>query len=232
MAVLNYNVISKRIRERKVKKIAFVFILIFLITFNQLIFDIKPQSAIKKNYSNFYDTLLPHPTQELNVYQQYAFHTPINISSDSDFASQGFNGSGTTDDPYLIEGFNITAGSSELITIKDTTVHFSIKNNFLNGLSIALKAIVLFNVTYGTIEHNFVLNHKSNAVSLHFSNHNVIVNNNVCDNAATGIKLDWCENNSITNNTIYNNSINGISVLVSNNNNILYNTIRNNLAMA
>jgi len=39
----------------------------------------------------------------------YTSHAPITISSNADFSTQGWPGSGTVDDPYVIEGLNITS---------------------------------------------------------------------------------------------------------------------------
>ena len=39
----------------------------------------------------------------------YTPHAPITITSNADFSTQGWPGSGTVDDPYVIEGLNITS---------------------------------------------------------------------------------------------------------------------------
>ncbi|MGQ4871972.1 MAG: hypothetical protein ACP6IT_09065, partial [Candidatus Thorarchaeota archaeon] len=41
----------------------------------------------------------------------YVEHGAINIGSDAQFSWQGWPGSGTEADPYVIEGFNITTSS-------------------------------------------------------------------------------------------------------------------------
>jgi len=55
-------------------------------------------------------------------------HDPIYITSDSGFAV--FPGSGTEEDPYLIDGYNITTTSTG-ISITDTTKHFVIRNCYV-----------------------------------------------------------------------------------------------------
>jgi hypothetical protein len=57
----------------------------------------------------------------------YTKHEPIVIHNNSDFSDQGWPGSGTFDDPYVIEGFNITDNATG-ISIRNTTVYFEIRN--------------------------------------------------------------------------------------------------------
>jgi parallel beta-helix repeat protein len=161
--------------------------------------------------------------------ESYRIHAPINITSDSDFVTQGYNGSGTIEDPYRIEGLNITSNSSQLIRIRDTTAYFWIKSNILDGLGNSSNAISLFNVSNGLIEDNLMINHTLNAISLYLSDSHTIVNNTICNNTAMGIKLVISKNNNIINNTIYNNKLEGIYFLTSENNSIKSNDIRENL---
>ncbi|MFX1255618.1 MAG: hypothetical protein ACFFCZ_28705, partial [Promethearchaeota archaeon] len=62
-------------------------------------------------------------------------HTPIFIDDNSDFSTLGFNGSGTSGDPYLIENFFFNSSSATLISIQNTNVHFTIRNNLLDGVN-------------------------------------------------------------------------------------------------
>jgi len=70
---------------------------------------------------------------------EYISHSPISIISDS--ALSAFPGSGTPEDPYVIEGYNITTTSSCSIYISGTTKYFAIRNCYLraenNGIGIA-----------------------------------------------------------------------------------------------
>jgi len=81
-------------------------------------------------------------------------HAPIHIDGDSDFdnqaASEGWDGSGTRDDPYIIEGYSITSTDSTLpIHILNTTRYFSIVNCTitLEESSTARYGIYLRNIT-------------------------------------------------------------------------------------
>ncbi|MFW9993622.1 MAG: right-handed parallel beta-helix repeat-containing protein [Candidatus Odinarchaeota archaeon] len=85
-------------------------------------------------------------------------HDPIYINEDSDFGISGynFNGSGTELDPYIIEGYNITSSSANLIHVVNTTEHFIIRNNLLNGIGGSYSGILLENVTNGLITGNII----------------------------------------------------------------------------
>jgi parallel beta-helix repeat protein len=82
-----------------------------------------------------------------------ADHVPITIDEDADFVSQGWPGTGTSGDPYIISGLNITfAIGMILISITDTTAYFVIRDCFLSQGSTTW-AIDFHNATNGVIEH-------------------------------------------------------------------------------
>jgi parallel beta-helix repeat protein len=195
---------------------------------NFYIFDIMDQLLIKTQYSDFQEPLTQVIATKRVDIQQYTPHAPITISSDSEFASQGFNGSGTVTDPYQIEGLNITSSNSVLIVIRHTTAYFTLKNNILNGIAQASLGISLFNVANGTIENNLIFNHESIGIVLDLASYNIITNNTLTNNL-NGIKLGpGIEGprgyNTVTNNAIINNRLNGI-ISDGSRNNILSNNI-------
>lgn len=65
----------------------------------------------------------------------YTEHDVIVIRNNSDFETQGWPGTGTKGDPYIIEDLLIATSESDTmcIDIRDTTVHFVIRNCFLYG---------------------------------------------------------------------------------------------------
>ncbi|MFX1252161.1 MAG: nitrous oxide reductase family maturation protein NosD [Promethearchaeota archaeon] len=181
----------------------------------------------------------------------YTSHEPILITSNSQFTSQGFSGSGTQDDPYRIEGLNITPLASGLIRIQDTTVHVLIRENFLNGLNTASSAIFLSNVNNIKIEGNFivnntdtgltidsssnitcennVLNYNQNGIDITKASDVIILNNSIFNNDYGINLLNSADNNIITNNSIYNNQQHGIRLEYSSHNTVTYNTLSNNV---
>lgn len=60
-------------------------------------------------------------------------HDPIVISNDDDFQTQNWPGEGTAEDPYIIEGLNITTNDI-CISIYGTSKHFIIRDCFLRSL--------------------------------------------------------------------------------------------------
>ncbi|MFX1286090.1 MAG: nitrous oxide reductase family maturation protein NosD [Promethearchaeota archaeon] len=176
----------------------------------------------------FSDDQAAHPRMSTSKIHQFNPHEPIIIEDDYGFDSQGFPGSGTIDDPYRIEGFNITSSNGTSIVISRTENYFCIRNNFLHGLSSAEFGIEFSGVEHGTIENNIVTNYSTSGITLRGSNNNVIINNTITNNDGTGIYLQDSENNTISNNTISNNDSTGIFLDSSVNNFISDNSVFNN----
>lgn len=83
----------------------------------------------------------------------YAIHDPIVITSDSDFVDQGWIGSGTEANPYLLKDLNITS-TVTCVNITDTQVHFIIRNCVINASwAHPGTGVYLENVTHGVIEN-------------------------------------------------------------------------------
>lgn len=94
-------------------------------------------------------------------------HDPILISSNDDFAGQanieGWFGSGTLVEPYIIEKLRIRGGSFQ-IRIEHTNVYFVIRNCvLLDGTD---QCIYLVNVTNGMIKSTTILRVMDNSVFL------------------------------------------------------------------
>jgi len=170
--------------------------------------------------------------------RQGTAHAPIHINGNADFANQAANehwpGSGTENDPYIIEGYDIDAyGGSYGIWIKNTDVYFVIRNcyvfNATNGASAPYGAgIALNNVRNGTITEN---NLSGNYMGIYMlsSPNNTITGNNATTNSWHGIILESSSNNNITKNNASGNGYYGIYLRYSSDNNtIAYNLISKN----
>ncbi|MFX1514654.1 MAG: right-handed parallel beta-helix repeat-containing protein, partial [Promethearchaeota archaeon] len=153
----------------------------------------------------------------------YVEHAPIYIDENGDFTSHGFSGSGTLNDPYRIEGLNITASNGDLISISDTTAYFRIKDNFLNGLNGEHSGIFLTNIINGKIENNLIYNNGFDGIFLDNSKNNAFINNTIHNNTGCGIFHYLSNDNIIENNTIYNNEAAGIFLEDSDNYEIIHN---------
>ncbi len=180
-----------------------------------------------------------------------SIHAPIGINNDTDFANQaaseGWRGTGTVADPYIIENYDIDAhGEGNAIYIGNTTVYFVVRSCTLYNASFHSwpystgAGIALYNVQNGKIENNTATNNywaiftwysgnnsidKNNATNndkgifLYNSGNNTITNNNANSNN-NGIHLYNSSNNTITNNNATKNG-NGIYLECSSNNNII-----------
>jgi parallel beta-helix repeat protein len=80
----------------------------------------------------------------------YEEHDPLVIGGDEEFALNGFTGSGTAEDPYVINELNITSRNTG-ITIMNTTAYFILRDCFVKA-TYSDHGIILQNVTFGSIE--------------------------------------------------------------------------------
>ena len=124
----------------------------------------------------------------------YTSHAPIRIDSNSEFASlassEGWTGSGTTIDPYIIAGLEIS-GSGDAghgIYIGNVTSSFIIQGCHLHNVTdigasddYFNSGLILFNVENGKIIENTVKNN-AQGIRLINSNNNYIYHNNFITN--------------------------------------------------
>ena len=135
--------------------------------------------------------------------QKYTTHEPISIFSDDFFLSLGFPRSGSIEDPYRIEGFHIfMSGGGDTIAIRDTTVFFVIRDNYLEGEGANSWAISLTDVRHGIIENNIAVLHDFCIVL--YSSHNITFLRNTLSNNGAGIHMEDSDDNFISNNLINN----------------------------
>ncbi|MFX0122589.1 MAG: NosD domain-containing protein [Candidatus Hodarchaeota archaeon] len=136
---------------------------------------------------------------------------PLTIHGNADF--RGFPGSGTSNDPYRIEGYNIIDPRETLISISDTDAYFSLSDNNLDGMMVTAWGINLNNVSHGTIRDNHVIR-AGDGIALYFSDNNVVTDNTLLYCLANGIRLEnTTDNNLITNNII---RFNGAGIWIGN----------------
>ena len=162
--------------------------------------------------------------------------TSIYINNDPEFASmaasKGWPGDGTSGDPYIIDGYHISATVYPFaIYIGNTTVHFvvsncTLSNNISSGNEVSA-GIVLYNVINGRLTEN---NCSSNQVGiwLMYSDYNMIENNSCMDDFY-GIALMTSSHNTLVSNSCPLNIGFGIFLFESSNSNLLIkNTCRSN----
>ena len=158
----------------------------------------------------------------------YVTHDPITITSNADFAAQGFPGSGTPEVPYVIAGYNITT-TETCISIQDTDAYFVIRYCFLTGGSSGhgISGIKFHNVTHGETRNN-TISQKDYGVYLSYSSNNNTVVNNTISGSDYGVHLYYgSRDNVVVNNTILGNLI-GVFLYRCYNNTLSSNIMVNN----
>ena len=173
-------------------------------------------------------------------YEYQASHDPIYINGNDEFTSENgvTGGSGTSDDPYIIENWEINASFQDGITIRNTSVNFSIMNCLVHNGGINFDGIVFINVTNGVIEVTKITGNRNGIMfrtqypGKENSENNIIRYNNILSNKNDGIHFEhtgwgYHSNNFIAHNNIsYNNR--GIYLIMSAYNHIVANNIISN----
>lgn len=206
---------------------------------NGLVFPFNTQdegnerdSSIKSNNVNEYPKIKVNPSIGSKMFEGALSqsHDPIIIRSNSDFEKLGFKGIGTLNDPYLIEGLNLTSMAERLIDIQNTDVYFEIRNNRLDGLTAGLHGIFLANITHATIRGNVIKNSVHNGILMGRGGDIWIMDNWIFQHGSNGIQVHDSDNFEINGNIIYNNRNVGIWLRdnVIEEGTITNNTIRDN----
>jgi parallel beta-helix repeat protein len=152
---------------------------------------------------------------------------PIFIKNDNSFTSANgvTGGSGTQNDPYIIENLVIDASGADGIKIQNTTKCFIIRNCLVENGGNSHSGIFLDNVVNGRIESNTCSNN-DHGIHLVGSSNNTLTNN-TCSNNDHGIHLMSSSSNILSNNTCLNNA-HGIHLMFSSGNILDNNACENN----
>ncbi|MBN2230857.1 MAG: right-handed parallel beta-helix repeat-containing protein [Candidatus Thorarchaeota archaeon] len=156
----------------------------------------------------------------------YTEHAKINVTDNSEFASQGFTGNGILGDPYLLEGVNIT-DSGTLINIQDTTAYVEIRDCYFSGTTPITKAIELNNADHVTVQGCKFSD--VGGANVQSSNNFSFIENEINGTSNFGVYLWSCPFGNISDNMIDGRPIGKQIVLMysdgsSTNGNTLYNT--------
>ena len=209
-----------------VKKIILIFLFLCLLYLSSITLVLGDPG---NNWTSFH---VQHQIQPTKCFQKisntYTNHSPIYISNNNSFTPQGFSGSGTSTDPYLLENYRITNNTEpNLIGIKNTNAYFIIRNNYIDGINKSPTGIYLYNVTNGFVEKNtFVNTWMGGWLSL--DSYNNTITNNTFKNNKAGITASDSFNNTYTNNNIFSSTDYGISFRGISGNIISNNTIYDN----
>ncbi len=182
----------------------------------------------------------------------YSSHSVITINNNSDLetlrSQEGCTGSGKVNDPYVIDGYDISGTGGACIYVAHITVHLIISDCCLHNSSYGVEVVASNYVTvtnsncsgddpYGiyldntgndTLINNVCID-ASHGIYVYSSSDNVINNNTCKATRACSMMLTSSSNrNLISNNTCYSSGNNGIHVRQSDYNVISYNTLKNN----
>jgi len=173
--------VSKK-KKRIISIVLMILIIFFTFTSNQKINVLAETDSLKN-------------TNEIN----YTSHTSILIDSDEDFDSAGFPGSGTENDPYIIENYQIASRYSSAIEIGFTTKYFIIRDCLLEN---SATGVYIMNIASNTaIIADNIFNQNDVALYVYSTEYTRIENNTFQVNKYAGIQLEYSPFSTIGNNT-------------------------------
>jgi parallel beta-helix repeat protein len=140
-------------------------------------------------------------------------HDSIEILGDSDFITQGWPGSGTIEDPYVISDLDISGPSAIAIYIEGTDAYFEVTTCYLHN---QVTGIQLVDSNNGTLDNNTIDQNSDYGIYLDFYSDHTTIINNTCSYASNGIFLGLSNDTRVTNNTCKNNNV-GIYLLSTTN---------------
>ncbi len=157
-------------------------------------------------------------------YSSLTPHDPISITSDSGF--EVFPGSGTFEEPYVIEGYSIiTTTDDNGIYINSTTRYFIVRNCYVDAV---WNGIYIDNVADGTasVINNTCSNNGNKGIYLYYSNNSTVANN-TCSKNRHGIYFQSSGSANVINNTCSKSHFHGIKLDNSGSANVINNTCNN-----
>ncbi len=127
--------------------------------------------------------------EEGTDYSSYEPHDRIIIYGDDDFIEQGWPGSGTSEDPYVIEGYEIVS-DYDCIAIHSTTVHYVVRNCYVRALAPSehWDGIKIQSADYATVE-DCIIEMKGNGLDVLLSSNVILRNNTVRNTPDYGIHI-------------------------------------------
>ena len=226
------------IPDKKTRRIALLYC-VFIVTVNLPILfqvDVKDEIIINKEDSIGNDIDKDITLKTSGFWSNFTY---IHIKGNWTVANETTwcKGSGTWNDPYIIENVIINATDSPTgtgILIEESYNDYFIIRNctiFNAGNAMYDAGIKLENTNNGTLVKNNSSNNGGDGILLNNECKNNTLSDNIANyNVDNGINLYWkCINNSILNNTISYNGLRGIDIsLYCNYTTIIYNKVSNN----
>jgi parallel beta-helix repeat protein len=153
----------------------------------------------------------------------YENHSRIAILNRDDF--RRWPGSGTIGDPYIIEGLKIVE-LGFCVYISSTSVHFIIRDCYLESSAISERTVLFEDVTNGKIMNCTIID-SVNGIEIINSANSTMMNCTIID-CDFGVSLDNASNITLTGNRIFRNT-RGISVENSTDCTFIFNSVYRNV---
>ncbi len=179
--------------------------------------------------------------EDFELTASYTEHEPIQINNDTELnqtaLDEGWNGTGSEEDPYIIEGYDIDGDDyGYALYIGNTTDHFVVRDCYLHDADDSDSndyweeaGLQLYNITNGSIKNNDVSSNDLYGLYLEESNDITIFNNTVSSNYyEDGIYFTNSDNNIVENNTVSSNGDYGLYFRYSIGNILRNNTVSDN----
>ena len=156
---------------------------------------------IMGNTTTVFDQGIVNTTPHQKMLPAYTPHGVITIVNDSDFAlqdlSESWPGNGSEEDPYIIQGYNITNDVAVSIAISDVSAYFEIRDCLITSTSHQnVGGVTLNNVTHAYLE-NCIISYKNTGLEIDNSD-GISVVNCTMDNNADGATVDTSNHTTFT----------------------------------
>ena len=130
------------------------------------------------------------------VQLSYEAHAPIQIDNNTHFedlaTSEGWDGDGSSGEPYIISGYSISTNSVHCIYIQQVTAYFEIRNCHFSG-GMPTDGVYLNNTQNGLIENCTIVN-KANGIRTDNSNDILVNNCSISNCGGSTIIARWSDN--------------------------------------
>ena len=177
-------------------------------------------SATQTNSGLFIDLSLNAFPNHLHS-EDYLSHDPIVIASDNDLLIQSWPGNGTSENPFVMNGLNITT-SGTCISISNTRSHIVLKNSILSSDS--ADGVYLSNVT-NVYTENCTIDNRVRGIRIIMSS-NCIINNSHIMNSYDGIVISQSNDTRIINSSI-SNCLDGVGLYTGSSYSIITTVVEN-----
>lgn len=156
-------------------------------------------------------------------------HDPIVINSDAGFASGGFPGSGTVDDPYRIEGYRIVTDALHRngVEVRDTSAYFVVRGCVIEADYIGVNVGSTAPRTCSILD-NVITGRTGDGGGINLSADGVLVVNNTCSGFVIGVHTNYADDCIFQLNNFSYNAYHGLNIRFSDDCLITGNTVVGN----